>query len=204
MKLYFSPGSCSLSPRIVLSELGLPTDMVKVNLQTKTLDGGGDFRAINPKGYVPVLQLDDGSILTEGPAIVQYLADRKPEAKLAPANGTMERYRLQEWLNFISTELHKQFSPLFNPASTDAVKEAQKQRLGERFNFISQTLSKQDYLLPSGFSVADVYLYTVLTWAGATGPALTSWPALQTFMTRMQARPGVAAALAADRDAKKG
>jgi glutathione S-transferase len=203
MKLFFSPGTCSLSPRIVLSELGLPAEMAKVNLQDKTLDGGGDFRAINPKGYVPVLQLDDGSVLTEGPAIVQYLADRKPEAKLAPANGTLERYRLQEWLNFISTELHKQFSPLFNPASTDAVKNAQKQRLGERFDLVSKTLSQHDYLLPSGFSVADAYLYTVLTWAGATGPALSGWPALQAFMARMQARPGVAAALAADREAKK-
>ena len=203
MKLYFSPGACSLSPHIVLTELGLPVKTVKVDLRTKAMDGGGDFLAINPKGYVPVLQLDDGSILTEGPAIVQYLADRKPEAGLAPANGTMERYRLQEWLNFISTELHKQFSPLFNPDSTEAVNEAQKKRLSQRFAFIAQTLGKQDYLLPSGFSVADAYLYTVLTWAGFVGPDLAAWPALQAYMARMQARPGVAATLAAEREAKK-
>ena len=203
MKLYFSPGACSLSPHIVLHELGLPAETIKVDLRTKVIDGGGDFRAINPKGYVPVLQLDDGSILTEGPAIVQYLADRKPEAHLAPANGTMERYRLQEWLNFISTELHKQFSPLFNPEASEALKEAQKARLSGRFDFIAQTLSKQDYLLPSGFSVADAYLFTVLTWAGFVGPDLASWPALQAFMARMQARPAVVATLAAERNAKK-
>ena len=204
MKLYFSPGACSLSPHIVLTELGLPVEKVKVDLRTKAMDGGGDFRTINPKGYVPVLQLDDGSILTEGPAIVQYLADRKPEAHLAPPNGTMERYRLQEWLNFISTELHKQFSPLFNPDSSETVKEAQKKRLAERFDFVAQTLAKQDHLLPSGFSVADAYLFTVLTWAGFVGLDLAPWPALPAYLSRVQARPAVAATLAAERDTKKG
>ena len=203
MKLYFSPGSCSLSPRIVLSELGLPTDMVKVNLQTKTLDGGGDFRAINPKGYVPVLQLDDGSILTEGPAIVQYLADRKPDAGLAPANGSFARYRLQEWLNFISTELHKQFSPLFNPATPEPVKQAQQERLAMRFGEIVAAMGSAPWLMGDAFTVADAYLYTVLTWAAYVGVDLAPFPALQAYMQRVEARPAVRATLAAERDAKK-
>ena len=204
MKLYYSPGACSLSPHIVLHELGLPHDVVKVDLNTKQTDDGRDFRAINAKGYVPTLQLDDGTILTEGPAIVQYLADLKPAMQLAPANGTVARYQLQEWLNFISTELHKQFSPLFNPASSADLIAAQKAKLAERFALIDQTLGQQDYLLPSGFSVADAYLYTILTWAGFVGVDLSPWPALVRYKARMEARPGVAATLAAERDAKKG
>ena len=204
MKLFYSPGACSLSPHIVLHELGLPHDVVKVDLKTKQTSDGRDFRTINPKGYVPTLQLDDGTILTEGPAIVQYLADRKPEMHLAPANGTLARYQLQEWLNFISTELHKQFSPLFNPASSADLIAAQKAKLAERFALIAQTLGQHDYLLPSGFSVADAYLYTILTWAGFVGVDLSPWPALASYKARMEARPGVAATLAAERDAKKG
>ncbi|MGC8702907.1 MAG: glutathione transferase GstA [Thiomonas sp.] len=204
MKLYFSPGACSLSPHIVLHELGMPHDVVLVDLKTKQTSDGRDFRTINPKGYVPTLELDDGTILTEGPAIVQYLADRKPELHLAPANGTVPRYQLQEWLNFISTELHKQFSPLFNPASSADLIAAQKARLAERFALIAQTLDKQDYLLPSGFSVADAYLYTVMTWAAYVGVDLSPWPALARYKARMEARPGVAATLAAEREAKKG
>ncbi|MCE1163423.1 MAG: glutathione transferase GstA [Thiomonas sp.] len=203
MKLYFSPGACSLSPHIVLHELGLPHDGVKVDLKSKQTSDGRDFRAINPKGYVPTLELDDGTILTEGPAIVQYLADRKPELNLAPANGTLARYQLQEWLNFISTELHKQFSPLFNPASSADLVAAQKAKLADRFALIAQTLDKQDYLLPTGFSVADPYLYTVMSWAGYVGVDLSPWPALARYKTRMEARPGVAATLAAEREAKK-
>ena len=203
MKLYFSPGACSLSPHIVLHELGLPHDGVKVDLKSKQTSDGRDFRAINPKGYVPTLELDDGTILTEGPAIVQYLADRKPELNLAPANGTLARYQLQEWLNFISTELHKQFSPLFNPASSADLVAAQKTKLADRFALIAQTLDKQDYLLPTGFSVADPYLYTVMSWAGYVGVDLSPWPALARYKTRMEARPGVAATLAAEREAKK-
>ena len=202
MKLYFSPGACSLSPHIVLHELGLPVETIAVDLRSKVMAGGGDFRAVNPKGYVPVLQLDDGAVLTEGPAIVQYLADRKPEAGLAPANGSFERYRLQEWLNFISTELHKQFSPLFNPDSSDAVKAAQRKRLAERFDFLAQTLGSQDWLLAGGYSVADAYLFTVLTWTAYVGFDLAPWPALQAYMARVQARPAVAATLAAERQAK--
>ncbi|MCK9367824.1 MAG: glutathione transferase GstA [Metallibacterium scheffleri] len=203
MKLYFSPGACSLSPHIVLHELGLPFEAVQVDLKTKRMKDGADFWKINPKGYVPTLQLDDGAILTEGPAIVQYLADQKPTAGLAPANGTFARYRLQEWLNFISTELHKQFSPLFNPASTDAVKQAQQERLAERFREIVAAMGAAPYLLGDQFTVADAYLYTVLTWAGIVGVDLAPYPALQAFMKRVEARPAVKATLAAERAAKK-
>ncbi len=203
MKLYFSPGACSLSPHIVLNELGLPHDLVQVDLRGKRTADGRDFRTVNPKGYVPVLELDDGTVLTEGPAIVQYLADRKPEAGLAPANGTLPRYRLQEWLNFISTELHKQFSPLFNPATPTEVAAMQKARLADRFALVAQTLDRQDYLLPEGFSVADAYLYTVMTWAPAVAVDLSPWPALARYKARVEARPGVASTLAAEREAKK-
>lgn len=203
MKLYFSPGACSLSPHIVLHELGLPFEAVQVDLKSKRLKDGADFWKINPKGYVPTLQLDDGAILTEGPAIVQYLADQKPTAGLAPANGTFARYRLQEWLNFISTELHKQFSPLFNPASSDAVKQAQQERLAERFREIVAAMGAAPYLMGDQFTVADAYLYTVLTWAGIVGVDLAPYPALQAFMKRVEARPAVKATLAAERAAKK-
>ncbi len=203
MKLYFSPGACSLSPHIVLHELGLQAQAVRVDLATKLMQDGGDFRAVNPKGYVPALQLDDGSLLTEGPAIVQYLADLKPQSGLAPANGSLERYRLQEWLNFISTELHKQFSPLFNPQSPDSVKEAQKQRLQGRFDYLAQTLGHQDYLMGGHFTVADAYLFTVLGWTAYVQMDLTPWPALQVYMQRVAQRPAVAATLEAERQAKK-
>lgn len=203
MKLYFAPGACSFSPHIVLRELGLPFDLVQVDLRSKATSDGRDFRTINPKGYVPTLELDDGRILTEGPAIVQYLADRKPEAGLAPANGSFERYQLQEWLNFISTEIHKQFSPLFNPATPDSVRQQQIEKLGGRFTEISAVLGKQDYLLASGFSVADAYLYTVLVWTRSLGINLAPWPALVRYMQRMEARPAVQAARLAERDAKK-
>ncbi|EQD55705.1 Glutathione S-transferase domain protein [mine drainage metagenome] len=204
MKLYFSPGACSLSPHIVLHELGLSFEPVQVDLSSKKTKDGSDFRKINPKGYVPALQLDDGAILTEGPAIVQYLADQKPAAGLAPANGTFARYRLQEWLNFISTELHKQFSPLFNPASSDALKQAQQERLAERFRQIVAAMGTAPYLMGDQFTVADAYLYTVLTWTGFLGVDLTPFPALKAYMERVEARPAVRATLAAERAAKKG
>ena len=203
MKLYFSPGACSLSPHIVLRELGLPAEVVKVDLGAKTFDGGKDFRAVNPKGYVPVLQLDDGTVLTEGPAIVQYLADQKPASGLAPANGSIERYRLQEWLNFISTELHKQYSPLFSPQFPEEVKELQRQRLYGRFDYLAQILGGQDFLMGAQFTVADTYLFTVLSWAGFVGLDLSRWPALQAYIERVSQRPAVAATLAAEREAKK-
>lgn len=203
MKLYYSPGACSLSVHIVLTELGIEADKVLVDLKTKELATGGDFRSINPRGYVPILQLDDGQLLSEGTVIVQYLADQRPEAGLVPPNGTMERYRLQEWLSFISTELHKQFSPLFRPDSPESLKDAQRVRIGERFNFVVGTLAKQPYLMKEGFSVADPYLFTILRWAVATGPELKKWPELQSYMKRVEDRPAVGATLAVERDAKR-
>ncbi len=198
MKLYFSPGACSLSPHIVLRELGLPFDLVKVDLQSKKLSDGSDYYKVNPKGYVPLLILDDGTAITEGPAIVQYLADLKPKSGLAPANGTLPRYQLQSWLNFISTELHKQFSPLFNPAIPDAVKTIQKERLALRFDYINDVLKSQEYLMPGGFTVADAYLFTVMRWAKPMDISLDRWPALQAYMARIKSRPAVHAAQKAE------
>jgi len=198
MKLYFSPGACSLSPHIVLREAGLDFTPVKVNLKAHEIDGGGDFYAINPKGYVPVLELDDGTRLTEGPAIVQYIADQAPATQLAPANGTLPRYQLQEWLNYITTELHKQYSPLFDPSTLDEVKTKQRDKIAHRYDWINQQLGTNDYLTGSAFTVADAYLFTVTNWARGTGIDLGRWPALQAFMKRVAARPSVQAALKAE------
>jgi glutathione S-transferase len=203
MKLYFSPEACSLSPHIVLRELGLPFTLVKVDTKTKKTAAGGDFLAVNPKGYVPVLELDNGARLTEGPAIVQYLADRKPEAKLAPPNGTMERVRLQEWLNFISSEIHKTYSPMFNAAMPDAAKAIFKDKLIQRYGFVAAALDKQDYLLGSRFSVADVYLFVVTRWARHFDIDVNQWPALARFMERVGARASAMAALHVESQAKK-
>jgi glutathione S-transferase len=201
MKLYFSPGACSLSPHIVLREAGLPFTAIKVDLKTKAMDGGGDYRSINAKGYVPLLELDNGARLSEGPAIVQYVADLAPQSKLAPANGSFERYQLQEWLNFITSELHKQFSPLFDPSSSEELKARQRDRLAGRFDWIAQQLAGKDYLTGS-FSVADAYLFTVLNWCAWTGVDLAKWPALQAYVARVAARPKVREALVAEGLAK--
>jgi glutathione S-transferase len=203
MKLYFSPGACSLSPHIVLREAGLPFEAIKVDLATKQTADGADFKAINPKGYVPALQLDNGQVLTEGPAIVQYLADLVPDRQLAPANGSFERYRLQEWLNFISTEIHKQFSPLFKPDTPDSYKETQKARLAQRFGEISTVLEKQDYLTGDRFGVADAYLFTVLGWSKYFHIDLNQWPGIAKFVERVAARPSVIEALGVEAAAKK-
>lgn len=203
MKLYFAPGACSLSPHIVLRELGLPFDLVKVDMAAKKTADGADFKAINPKGYVPALATDDGQVLTEGVALVQYLADRKPESGLAPANGTFARYRLQEWLNFISTEIHKSYSPLFNAAMPDAAKEIYLNKLKQRFGELDVVLAKQDYLTGAKFSVADAYLYTVLRWNQHFKITLDEFPALARFYARVEARPAVQAALAAEAAAKQ-
>ncbi|MEO8804182.1 MAG: glutathione transferase GstA [Rudaea sp.] len=203
MKLYYSPGACSLSPHIVLRELGLPFDLVKVDLAAKTTADGEDFKTINPKGYVPALMTDGGKVLTEGPAIVQYLADRKPEAELAPANGGFERYRLQEWLNFISTEIHKSFSPLFNAAMPDAGKEIYTNKLKQRFAELNVVLVANDYLMGKQFTVADAYLYTILRWTRAFKIDLGEWPALAKYFARVDERPAVKAALEAESVAKK-
>jgi len=197
MKLYYAPGTCSLSPHIVAREAGLPLTLVRVDNKNKTTESGEDYRAINPKGYVPLLELDNGVRLSEGPAIVQYLADLAPASKLAPANGTVERYQLQEWLNFITSEVHKQFSPLFDATMPDEAKEKFRNRLATRFDWIAGQLKGRDYLTGS-FTVADAYLFVVLGWTKFTGPDLARWPVLQEFVARVAARPHVQEALKAE------
>ncbi len=198
MKLYFAPGACSLSPHIALQEAGLSFETEQVHLGSKQTKSGGDFRSINPNGYVPALQLDDGQVLTEGPAIVQYIADRKPESHLAPAAGSIERYRLQEWLNFISTEVHKGFSWLFNAKASDDAKQLAREKLGERFDFLSSKLAGRPFLLGDTFTVADGYLFTVLNWTQFVNIDLGKWPTLKNFQERVAARPAVRAAMVAE------
>jgi glutathione S-transferase len=197
MKLYYAPGTCSLSPHIVAREAGLPLTLVRVDNKNKKTESGEDYRAINPKGYVPLLELDNGARLSEGPAIVQYLADLAPAAKLAPANGTFERYQLQEWLNFITSEVHKQFSPLFDATMPDEAKEKFRNKLASRFDWVAEQLRGRDYLMGS-FTVADAYLFVVLGWTKFTGPDLARWPALQQYVDRIAARPRVQEALKAE------
>jgi len=199
MKLYFKAGSCSLSPHIVLLEAGLPFELVEVDLATKRTKDGADYRAINPKGSVPALELEDGQLLTEGAVIVQYLADRKPAAGLVPASGTLERYRLQEWLNYIASEIHKNFSPLFNPKAPDEWKAVVKDvLLAQRFAFLANHLDSNVFLMGDAFSVADAYLFTVLNWTKRVGIDLGQWPALAAFLQRVAARPAVLAAMKAE------
>jgi glutathione S-transferase len=198
MKLYYSPGACSLSPHIVARELGIGLQLEKVDTRTRQTETGQDFLQVNPKGYVPALQLDNGEVLTEGAAIVQYLADRKPDAKLAPANGTFERSRLQETLGYISTELHKSYSPLFNPALPAEVKQERKDYLRRRYGLIEQTLAKQPYLQGDDFTVADAYLFAITSWAGHVDLDLSEFKALGEFQQRIAARPAVQAALEAE------
>lgn len=199
MKLYYSPGACSLAPHILLQESKAKYTLEKVDLKTKITEKGEDFKKINPKGYVPTLQLDNGEVLTEGPAIMQYIADQAPTSKLAPAAGTMARYRLQEWLNFITSEIHKGFSPLFNPAVPDAYKIMVKENLGKRFDYLSEKLTKNNFLMGNDFTAPDAYLYTTLTWAGYVGIDLNRWPSLQAFVKRVGDRPAVKAAHAAEK-----
>ena len=198
MKLYFSPGACSLSPHIALREAGLPFELVQVDLHKHTLEDGSELAKINPKGYVPVLQLDDGGVLTEGPAIVQYIADQAPSASLAPVYGSMERYRMMEWLNYITSEVHKQFSPLFNPNANDQTKGFARSALEQRFNYLSEVLWDQPYLLGEDFSVADCYLFTVLGWTKSIGIDLGQWPVLNAYAKRIAERPAVQAAMRAE------
>ncbi|MGE5639308.1 MAG: glutathione transferase GstA [Clostridia bacterium] len=198
MKLYYSPGACSLSPHIVAREAGIPIELQKVSTKDKTMDGGGDYWKVNGKGYVPALQLDDGQVLTEGPAIVQYLADRKPDSGLAPKNGTPERYRLQEWLNFLTAEIHKSFSPLFRPTTPDEYKAISKENLAKRFDWLNEQLAGKDYLMGKQFSVADAYLFVLLGWTKPTGIDLARWPNLAAFHARVAARPKVKEAMAAE------
>jgi len=198
MKLYYSPAACSLASHIALIETGLPFKTAKVNLRDKVVDGSEDYRAINSKGYVPALKLDDGSVLTEGGAILQYVADRKPEAKLAPPWGTMDRYRLQEWLTFVGTEIHKGMSPLWNPKLAEDARAAAVERLSLRLDWLAKHLAHHDYVMGDHFTVADAYLFTVLNWKGPLKLDLSKWPVLEAYHARLAARPSVRAAMKAE------
>ncbi|NML24548.1 glutathione transferase GstA [Zoogloea dura] len=198
MKLYYSPGACSLSPHIVLREAGFDFSIERVNLRDRQTESGQDFAEINPKGYVPALVLDNGELLTEGPAIVQYLADQAPEKGLLPPVGTLERARVQEWLTFIGTELHKSFSPLFNPAATPEMQEAARAMLARRLPVAAAAVASRPYLVGEGFTVADAYLFVVLGWAPMVKVDLAAWPSLAEFSARIAARPSVQAALEAE------
>jgi glutathione S-transferase len=198
MKLYYAPGVCSLAPHIVAHEAGIPLDLEQVDIRASPhrTDSGIDFTTINPKGYVPVLQLDNGEVLTEGVAILEYLADLKPEAHLAPAFGTPERYRLQEWLTFISSELHKMFSPwLFHPEYGEQAAGVARGRIAERFALIERHLAGKTFLLGDRFTVADAYCFTIVGWSRLTKIELAPWPNLWTYMQRVGERPKVRAAL---------
>ncbi len=198
MKLYFAPGACSHSPHIVLRETGSKFDLEQVNNQEKKTKSGTDYWTINPKGQVPVLELGDGERLTEGPVIVQYIADQKPDSGLVPPAGTKERYRVQEWLNFTTSELHKSFGPLFRPTTPDAYKTISKENLGKRFDWLDKQLAGRQYLMGDKFSVADAYLFTVLRWSGRVEIDLAKWPNLKAYVDRVAARPKVQEALKAE------
>ena len=195
MKLYYAPGACSLSPHIALHEAGLAHELVKVDLKAKKTESGEDFAAINPKGQVPALMLDSGELVTEGPVIVQVIADKAAGKNLAPANGTDERYRMQEWLNFTTSELHKNFSPLFNPAIPDEVKKFFTDRIIGKFKYADSQLAGHDYLMGKQFTVADGYLFVMLAWADRMNIDLSAMKNLMAFKERVAARPQVQAAL---------
>jgi glutathione S-transferase len=198
MKLYYSPGACSLSPHIVAREAGIALTLEKVDTATKKTESGADYLAINPKGYVPALELDDGSLLTEGPAIVQYLADLKPESGLAPANGTMQRYRLQEMLGYVNSEIHKTYSPLFRPTVSPELRQDRLEYLQKRYRFVEQKLRNQPFLLGDTFTAADAYLHVVTRWSRAVKLDLAEFPSLLAFQKRIGERPAVHAALKAE------
>jgi len=195
MKLYYSPGACSLSPHIVACETGANVELEKVDLASHKTADGQDYTKVNPKGYVPALRLDDGGVLTEGPAIVQYLADKNPASGLAPANGTVERYRVQEWLNFIGTELHKNFSPLFNKASSDDTKKMARDNITKRLGYLNEQLAGKQYLMGDKFTVADAYAFTIVNWTNFIGMDIKPYANLAAYMGRVGARPKVQQAL---------
>ena len=198
MKLYYSPGACSLSTHIALHETGLPFEIDRLSKTTKMTVGGENFMQINPKGYVPTIKLDDGSILTECAVVLQYIADQKPGSGLAPKAGTMERYRLQEWLNFISSELHKSFSPLFNKDTTEDVRTNARNHLTKRLGHVEIQLASKPYLMGDHFTVADAYLFVVTGWSKHVGFDLGPFPKLREYMARVAARPAVQAAMKAE------
>lgn len=198
MKLYYYPGACSLAPHIVLRDAGYRFELEKVDLETKRMERGGDFHKVNPKGQVPALLLDDGQVLTEVAVVVQWLADQMPESRLVPKFGTMERYRLMEWLTFISSELHKQFAPFWSPISRQAAKDVALVVLHKRFNYLSQILRDKPYLMGDQYTVADAYAYAVLGWCNFFRIDLARWPALTEYVARVGSRPTVRAALKAE------
>ena len=194
MKLYYSPGACSLSPHIALLEAGLPYDLVKVDLRAKKLENGDDYLKVNPKGQVPALALDSGELVTEGP-VMQMIADKVAAKNLAPARDSAERYKLLEWLNFIASEVHKNFGPLFSPVLADDAKAFFKDRVMAKFKYIDSQLPGRDYLMGKQFTVADGYLFTMLAWADRMKFDLSSMPNLLAYKDRVAARPKVQAAL---------
>jgi glutathione S-transferase len=198
MQLYYSPGACSLATHITLREAGLPFELRRADTKTKKLADGSDYYAVNSKGAVPALRLDDGQVLTEGVAIMQYLADLKPESGLAPRAGTFERYRLQEWLNYITSDIHKGFSPLWNASADPKVKEYALANLEKKLDWTNAQISGNTWLTGDTFTIADAYLYTVINWAFFLGIDLARWPALNAFHARVAARPAVRDALAAE------
>jgi glutathione S-transferase len=201
MKLYLFPNYCSLSPHIALREAGLPFSIEPVDLAKKTLRSGADFRSVNRKGAVPALELEDGRVLTEGAAIVQYIADLAPDAALAPRAGSWARYRVQEWLNYVATEVHKSFGPLFDPRASDTAKQSARDTLAVRFEHLTQALEGRRYLVDDTFSIADGYLFAILRWPNVFAfmkVDLSAWPVLDAYLARVAARPAVAAALEAE------
>ncbi len=197
-KLYYSPGACSLSPHIALREAGLPFQLVMASTKTKKLADGSDFLAINPKGQVPLLELDDGERLSEGPAIVQYIADQAPTSGLMPPAGTMARYHALEWLNYITSEIHKGFTPLFTPGTHEETKATARQKLGERLAWVDTQLAGKTWLMGEHFTVADAYLFTVANWGKYAGVDIAPLANLSAYMGRVAARPAVQAALKAE------
>ena len=198
MKLHYSPGACSLAPHIALHEAGLPFTLVKVNLKAHKLEDGSDYYPVAPKGQVPLLELDSGEHLSEGPAIMQYIADQVPEKNLAPENGTMARYRLQEWLNFVTSELHKGVGGLFNPAMPEDGKAVIRAKATSKLQWVDEQLAGKQYLMGEAFTIADAYLFTVTSWTAHTGIDISGMKNLSAFQARMAARPAVQAAMKAE------
>lgn len=198
MKLYYSPGACSLASHIVLYETGLPFEIDRLIKTTKMTVGGENFMQINPKGYVPTIKLDDGGILTEGAAVLQYIADQQPDSGLAPKAGTMERYRLQEWLTFISSELHKSFSPMFNKDAAEEVKNYARNMLSKRLVYVETQLANKPYLMGDHFTVADAYFFVVVNWSNIVGFDLSPFPRIKEYLARIAERPAVQAAMKAE------
>jgi glutathione S-transferase len=200
MRLYYMPGACSLSPHIVLREAGLPFELDRIDFATRKTERGIDFASINPKGMVPTLQLDDGEVLTEGAVIVQYVGDQKPGSGLVPPAGSMARYRVQEWLNYIASELHKTFSPLFNPKTPEDYRQMLKERLSKQFEQLDRHLAKNQFLAGGNFTAPDAYCFTVLRWAASprVGLDIARWPTLKAYFDRIAARPKVREAMQAE------